>query len=247
MTSPNPFVFPGLSATGNGNPLLQSLDMMRQAWGGMAQGAHLNPGLPTPITLNPGEIDRRIAELQAVENWLTLNLTMLQGTIRALEVQRATIATLRSFANLGAAGGAGPDSANDNAPSPLEIALGLKPAPGGASSEDGRPAPEVPGAEAPPAADQASSTNFPPLVDPAQAAAAQQAWWNLLQQQFNQIAGAAAASFPAAASADKADAGQPASRAATNRPKGAANGRAATKAAPRKVAAKRARKTPASR
>jgi len=244
MTSSNPFVFPGLSAAGAGNPLLQSLDMMRQAWGGMAQGAHLNPGLSTPIALDAGEIDRRIAELQAVENWLTLNLTMLQGTIRALEVQRATIATLRSFANLGASGGAGAGGTDDDAPSPLEVALGLKPAPAGRRSQAdaATPPPQPAGADTPAAEDPAAGVK--PLLDPAQAAAAQQAWWNLLQQQFNQIAGAAAASFPGVASPE---ATPPAGRPTASKAKAPAKGATPAKTAPPKPTAKRARKTPASR
>src|SRR5690606_36798797 len=47
----------------------------------------------------------------------------------------------------------------------------------------------TPGSSAQPSAAPAAFT------DPAQAAAAQRAWWNLLQQQFNQIAGAAAATL----------------------------------------------------
>ncbi|WP_369751574.1 PhaM family polyhydroxyalkanoate granule multifunctional regulatory protein, partial [Pandoraea sp. B-6] len=47
--------------------------------------------------LDPDEIENRIAEMRAVEQWLTLNLNVLRSTIQAFEVQRATYATLRSF------------------------------------------------------------------------------------------------------------------------------------------------------
>ncbi len=54
--------------------------------------------------LSPEELEKRIAEMRAVEQWLTLNVNMLRSTIQAFEVQRATYATLRSFgASLGAA------------------------------------------------------------------------------------------------------------------------------------------------
>jgi hypothetical protein len=49
-----------------------------------------------PLT-NVEELDKRITDMRAVEQWLKLNLTMLQSAIQALEVQRATLATLRAF------------------------------------------------------------------------------------------------------------------------------------------------------
>ncbi|WP_087724108.1 PhaM family polyhydroxyalkanoate granule multifunctional regulatory protein [Pandoraea sp. PE-S2T-3] len=51
--------------------------------------------------LDPNEIENRIAEMRAVEQWLTLNLNVLRSTIQAFEVQRATYATLRAFGNGG--------------------------------------------------------------------------------------------------------------------------------------------------
>ncbi len=49
-----------------------------------------------PLT-NVEELDKRITDMRAVEQWLKLNLNMLQSAIQALEVQRATLATLRAF------------------------------------------------------------------------------------------------------------------------------------------------------
>lgn len=111
----NPFIFPGMGqrqqASGiAGNPLLQSFEMMRHAWSSMG-GKFLPGGIPTPPTLNIEDLDRRIAELRTVENWLRLNLSMLEGSIQAMEVQRATIATLQSFAHIGADAAAGNQSA----------------------------------------------------------------------------------------------------------------------------------------
>lgn len=48
-------------------------------------------------TVDIDELDRRIADLKAVEQWLTVNMNMLQGTIQALEIQRGTIATLKAI------------------------------------------------------------------------------------------------------------------------------------------------------
>src|SRR5258708_427489 len=49
-----------------------------------------------PLT-NIEELDKRVTDMRAVEQWLKLNLNMLQSAIQALEVQRATLATLRAF------------------------------------------------------------------------------------------------------------------------------------------------------
>ena len=55
------------------------------------------PGMFTP-TMNVDEIDKKIAELQAVENWLKMNLTFLQMTIKTLEMQRAALQTIQESA-----------------------------------------------------------------------------------------------------------------------------------------------------
>jgi hypothetical protein len=95
----NPFVLPGFGQTGEqaANPLLASMEMMRQAFTGMA-GASAVPGATAMSPpMNPEDLEKRIAELKTVENWLKLNLSMLTSTIQGLEVQLATIQTLRSF------------------------------------------------------------------------------------------------------------------------------------------------------
>jgi hypothetical protein len=85
----------GLSPLSQGGPSVPGLDeindFMRQAWGSM----NLSPSLAPTLDLQ--ELDKRIADLKAVEQWLLLNLNMLRGSIQALEVQRATVATLRAF------------------------------------------------------------------------------------------------------------------------------------------------------
>ena len=178
----NPFVLPGLGQSSelSGNPLLASMEMMRQAWAALAGPGGLAQAVPM-AGAHPDELERRIAELRSVENWLRMNLSMLSSTIQGLEVQRATIATLRAFAD-------GAVQAQDGAASPLEIALGLKPAPA---------APAAPPKPAESAAGEAGAGEGGAGWSQASQSASQ-AWWNLLQQQFGQLAAATAASMPQA-------------------------------------------------
>ena len=48
-------------------------------------------------TLNVEELDKRIAELKAVQFWLDQNATALKATIQALEVQKMTLTALRGM------------------------------------------------------------------------------------------------------------------------------------------------------
>ncbi len=69
------------------------------------------PGMVTP-TLDEGELDKQIKDLKSVENWLRMNLSMLQMTIQNLEMQKSALGTFRtmseSFTN--------PESAATTAP-----------------------------------------------------------------------------------------------------------------------------------
>lgn len=219
----NPFVLPGFGQAGDysQNPLLASLEMMRQAWQGLASSGVL-AAPPIPATLTTEDLDRRISDLRAVENWLRLNMSMLTSSIQALEVQRATIATLKSFANVPGAASQGGDN-----PSPLEVALGIKPS-GQAKIKTPTQAHQEPAAapEASKGSDDgapAASTGF--QVDPAALSGAAQGWWDMLQQQFDTLAAATTAGIQSTQEA------------------GAAAGRAGSKStASRTAAAKRARK-----
>lgn len=83
---------------GEDNPLLRSMETLRKAWASMPD----NPlSSMTPLQLqSTEELDKRISELQTVENWLALNLSMLRNTIQALEIQRTTLNTLQNFAHM---------------------------------------------------------------------------------------------------------------------------------------------------
>src|SRR5438552_1136148 len=69
-------------------------EFLKNLWGPM--GLPL-AGLMAP-TLIPDEIERRIAELKSVENWLNMNLNVLRLTIQGLEMQKASLAALQGAA-----------------------------------------------------------------------------------------------------------------------------------------------------
>lgn len=69
------------------------LEFVRGMWSSM--GFSL-PGMVTP-TIDLDELDKRIGDLKAVENWLKINLNMLQMTIQGLEVQRAALAAVKTM------------------------------------------------------------------------------------------------------------------------------------------------------
>ena len=71
-------------------------EFLTTPWAGLASGQ----GLPPGGSFNPTDVqdlDRRIQELKAVEQWLSLNLNLLKTTIQTMEVQRGTIAAIQSF------------------------------------------------------------------------------------------------------------------------------------------------------
>ena len=69
------------------------MEFLKSLWG--STGMPL-PGLVTP-TLDTNELEKRIADLKAVEGWLKTNLGMLQMTIQGLEMQRATLSALQAI------------------------------------------------------------------------------------------------------------------------------------------------------
>jgi len=94
-----PFPLPG-TTPGAAPPLMQgltgSIDLMKDFWSQLPGGAPL-PGFLVP-TIDVEELDKRIADLKAAQSWVEINLNMLRTTIQGLEVQRNTIAAIRSFA-----------------------------------------------------------------------------------------------------------------------------------------------------
>lgn len=156
MQQPN---MPGMAAVG---AMTDTLELVKKMWGGMGV-----PGMTVP-TLSADEINKKIADLKAVEAWLTMNMSLLRGTIQTLEVQSGTIAVLQSMS---AAMGGSAQPKESQAPQ-FESPFAK---PGSASVPDS--APPASGAAA---AASAAIPNFgAPPVNPA-------AWWNVLQEQFGQ-------------------------------------------------------------
>ncbi len=46
--------------------------------------------------LDPAELDRKIAELRVVENWLAMSLSMMQMSIKTMELQKASLEAMRA-------------------------------------------------------------------------------------------------------------------------------------------------------
>mgnify|MGYP006929232760 FL=1 len=53
------------------------------------------PGMIAP-TMNVEDLDKKIAELKAVETWLTMNTGFVQMTVKTLQMQRAGLESLQA-------------------------------------------------------------------------------------------------------------------------------------------------------
>lgn len=197
----NPFVLPGLGQSGEhaANPLLASMEMMRQAFAGLASTGGFSSGMPMAPSMNPEDLEKRISELKTVENWLKLNLSMLSSTIQGMEVQLATIATLRSFA---ASVSQTQQTTGADTPTALEVMLGLRPQTRTSQSETKQETP--PEKPQPPAQEPEENATVKAAAPQATGAtqdgssnvpAAAKAWWDMLQNQFGQVAAATAATL----------------------------------------------------
>jgi len=77
-------------------------EFLKSLWGSM--GLPIG-GMVVPI-LDIAELDKRIADLKSVENWLNMNLNVLKLTIQGLEMQRATLAAMQGSLEAGRKGAA---------------------------------------------------------------------------------------------------------------------------------------------
>src|SRR5450830_1627647 len=213
-----------------------TLDFVKNLWGSMSVPGMGMPGITAP-TMSVEELDKKISDLKAVEAWLNLNTSMLRGSIQALEVQRGTIATLKSMgASLAAAitqPGASEKTVFESVPYASAFFQQATPAPAPKPAPAPATAPE-PAAAAP---DDAGKQAAAQLANPS-------AWWNLLQDQFKQAVSTAMspdAASAAAASFGNGAVGATAKPAANKSAKPAEAGTAAKAKAPlRKAPAKRA-------
>jgi len=195
----NPFVLPGFGQSGEfaTNPVMASMEMMRQAWQSLAGQGGLGAS-SMAATLSAEDLERRITDLRAVENWLRMNLTVLSSTIQGLEVQRATLSTLKSFVNNASV--AGQDA------SALARFFGVTPANAAQAKTTPRKTASDQAAADRPATDQTTARQTADAAhgaafDADQAVAATQAWWDMLRTQFDSLAAATAANMPPASSA----------------------------------------------
>ncbi len=197
-----------------------TLDFVKNLWGSMSiPGANLPgmSGLATP-PLSTDELDKRIADLKAVESWLNLNLTMLRGTIQTMEVQRGTLATLKSMgASMADVMRQSGVSAEKMAGMPFAPFFG-QPAQASPGSQAAKPTPEAGARPAAAGNSSAQPGTEIPLgnTQGADAAAmgmpAALAWWNMLQEQFTQAVASAmtpAATAPSSSPASPTPAAPP--------------------------------------
>lgn len=186
-----------------------TLDFVKNLWGSMGVPGMGMPGLGLPLqgitapTLSVEELDKKINDLKAVETWLNLNISMLRGSIQALEVQRGTITTLQSMGATMAAAMTQPGASDKSLFETVPYAAAFFQQPAAAQAAAPEPAqPAKPQAEVPPTAATAPGGNAA-AGDAAAQAAAQLAnpgvWWNLLQDQFKLAVSSALASDPASA------------------------------------------------
>ena len=77
-----------------------------------APGAGPLPGIPGGMpfpnpasmfaTLDPAELERKIEELKIIEGWLQMSVTMMQLSIKTMELQKASLEALRTTQASGA-------------------------------------------------------------------------------------------------------------------------------------------------
>jgi hypothetical protein len=167
--------------------LIPGFDFLETLTKGATQALPQMPSLGNWVapTLNPDELEKRIEELKAVAFWLDQNAVALKATIQALEVQKMTLATLRSMdlrmaevANAftidtskraAADDGAGrtPERASEKvAAEKASVAKPAKPEPAKAAAKND---------------DKAGEKAPSGVIDPLK-------WWGALTQQFQQIA-----------------------------------------------------------
>ncbi|UVW29216.1 PhaM family polyhydroxyalkanoate granule multifunctional regulatory protein [Massilia sp. H6] len=159
--------------------MTDTLEFVKNLWGSMNIPGIAMPG--TGTSLSTEDLDKKIADLKAVESWLNLNIGMLRGTIQALEVQRGTLATLKAMSDsMTQAMGRSGDQAAMTAPFAQFFAQAAQPAPSSPPASASAAAAAADSAQA----DQANPAGYP--ADSANVMPAAVAWWNLLQDQFRQ-------------------------------------------------------------
>ena len=230
MLKPSAPAMPGVTDT---------LEFVKNLWGSMQIPGTGLPGMPgmagiAAPPMSTEDLDKRIADLKAVESWLNLNLSMLRGTIQALEVQRGTLMTLKTMgASMAEAMRQSGVSAEKMASMPFSPFFGAQ-GQGGAAAKPAAPPAKTEAPKAPdPAAASSGGTAQPGTAAPqatgaadahgnpaAMAMPAAVAWWNMLQEQFTQaVANAMTPSAAPSAAPGQEGGGAPKAEAPKEAPK----------------------------
>lgn len=215
-------------------------DFLQNLAKGASQSMPQMPGLSNWIapTMSVEEVDKRISELRAVLFWLDQNQKALGATIQALEVQKMTLATLRTM---------------NVTMSDLAESLQVKPTEAAAPRPQVRaePQPET-RPEAKPEAKPAEEEARQPATEPASGSAGASAtpavdplqWWGALTQQFQQIAAQAMQQAAQVAPITGSVEAAPAKGKSTSQGKADASGAAAARRPAAKKAASARKKAP---
>jgi hypothetical protein len=170
----------GLGPINIGN-VMDTMGFVKKAWGAMNAPSAFMP------TVDVEELKKRIVDLQAVEQWLVMNLGMIQSSIQALEVQTATIETLKGvtkgWPGMEAASAQTVLNRSDVAGSnfwitPAEHSSPTRPTPDAPQAKPKKPSSRKSGAKAP--ASTAANVLHGSTT-----------WLEFLQKQFNQVTQAA--------------------------------------------------------
>lgn len=86
-------------------PFQDPFELLKKMWAPMGIPMGFPAGVPSGLPmsgvlaplLDPSEIEKRIADLKSVENWLNMNLNVLRMTIQGLEMQKATLAAFQAM------------------------------------------------------------------------------------------------------------------------------------------------------
>ena len=155
------------------NSAFNPFEFLTTPWGPLPLGNAAGAFNPTDVR----EIDKRIQELKAVEQWLSLNLNLLKTTIQGLEVQRGTLAAIQAFSDSFATAATGTGSSKPTSSRPGD-----------------------PNAMAAAASAAAMAAAAPGMEQATQ-------WWDTMQKQFEHMMLAAQAStagmMPTATTSDK--------------------------------------------
>jgi len=87
----------------------EAMEFMQRMWNpfGVPVPGFAPPGpgasaipFPNPAamiaTLDPAEIDKKIAELRVIENWLAMSQNFMQMSIKTMELQKASLEAMRA-------------------------------------------------------------------------------------------------------------------------------------------------------